>query len=165
MQTGARAALLWICHLPVHRRRHCGLWRDRKSRFADFWPWPLSKGKARTLPSKLQRAAQKNLVEHPPGRRRHPSRIMQAGPVCCFSCDRRTAMWYEFHKEDTLKHNFWREASDSARMLNLTWVASREEHPGRRIIELEDGQGRIAVQPRNLIFPRHRPGDAAPWQA
>lgn len=40
-----------------------------------------------------------------------------------------------------------------------------QEHPGRRIIELEDGQGRIAVQPRNLIFPRHRPGDAVTLNA
>jgi len=35
-----------------------------------------------------------------------------------------------------------------------------EEHPGRRILELEDNQGRVAVQLRNLIFPRHRQGDA-----
>ena len=40
--------------------------------------------------------------------------------------------------------------------------ADSKEHPGRRILELEDGKGRVAVQPRNLIFPRHRPGDAAP---
>ena len=37
-----------------------------------------------------------------------------------------------------------------------------QEHPGRRILELEDGS-RVAVQTRNLIFPRHKPGDAAAW--
>ncbi|CAE7236829.1 FOL3 [Symbiodinium necroappetens] len=47
----------------------------------------------------------------------------------------------------------------------VVFDATGKEHPGRRIIELEDGQGRIAVQPRNLIFPRHRPGDAVTLNA
>eukprot|EP00933_Yihiella_yeosuensis_P081832 TRINITY_DN9551_c0_g1_i4.p1 TRINITY_DN9551_c0_g1~~TRINITY_DN9551_c0_g1_i4.p1 ORF type:complete len:420 (-),score=95.17 TRINITY_DN9551_c0_g1_i4:251-1510(-) len=35
-----------------------------------------------------------------------------------------------------------------------------EANPERRVVELEDGVGRISVQPENLIFPRHLPGDA-----
>eukprot|EP00931_Biecheleriopsis_adriatica_P077941 TRINITY_DN51411_c0_g1_i1.p1 TRINITY_DN51411_c0_g1~~TRINITY_DN51411_c0_g1_i1.p1 ORF type:complete len:406 (-),score=77.59 TRINITY_DN51411_c0_g1_i1:36-1208(-) len=35
-----------------------------------------------------------------------------------------------------------------------------EEHPDRRIVELEGGGGRIAVQVKNLVIPEHRPGDA-----
>eukprot|EP00439_Symbiodinium_sp_Y106_P080050 s501_g18.t2 len=49
--------------------------------------------------------------------------------------------------------------------LRFQTARMESEHPGRRIIELEDGQGRIAVQPRNLIFPRHRPGDAVTLNA
>ncbi|CAL1173480.1 unnamed protein product [Cladocopium goreaui] len=35
-----------------------------------------------------------------------------------------------------------------------------QEFADRKIVHLEDGQGRVAVHPRNLVFPRHKPGDA-----
>ncbi|CAJ1394635.1 unnamed protein product [Effrenium voratum] len=41
--------------------------------------------------------------------------------------------------------------------------AERDQHPGRRIVELGEGvedSTRLAVHPKNLIFPRHKPGDA-----
>eukprot|EP00434_Breviolum_minutum_P042420 symbB.v1.2.037755.t1/scaffold5662.1/size29721/2 len=35
-----------------------------------------------------------------------------------------------------------------------------QDFPDRKIVLLEDGQGRVAVHPRNLVFPRHKTGDA-----